>query len=139
LKSGVTNLIHGVAQKPGKPFWFGISKKQIPVFALPGNPVSSYICLHRYVLPALFKSSGCVESKPVSVRLNKPVSKNPKITAFVAVKISRDATGQLLADPLPSNTSGDFIGLIGTDGFIELQAGQISYLEGTPVTYIPWA
>lgn len=139
LKSGVTNLIHGVAQKPGKPFWFGISKKQTPVFALPGNPVSSYVCLHRYVLPALFKSSGCVESKPVFVRLNKPVSTNPKITAFVAVKISRDATGQLVADPLPSNTSGDFIGLIGTDGFIELQAGQNSYLEGTSVSYIPWA
>src|ERR1019366_3479529 len=48
---GVKKIFHGVAQRPGKPFWFGLNPDGKPVFALPGNPVSAYTCLHRYVLP----------------------------------------------------------------------------------------
>ncbi|MEX2045430.1 MAG: molybdopterin molybdotransferase MoeA, partial [Opitutus sp.] len=52
-RQGVRKVFHGVAQRPGKPLWFGVSARSTPVFALPGNPVSAYTCLHRYVLPAL--------------------------------------------------------------------------------------
>ena len=40
-------LFHKVRQKPGKPFWFGKTKTGKPVFALPGNPVSTQICAYR--------------------------------------------------------------------------------------------
>ncbi|MFN3362009.1 MAG: molybdopterin molybdotransferase MoeA [Pseudanabaenaceae cyanobacterium] len=47
----VTCYIHGVKQRPGKPFYFGVDHKyQTAIFGLPGNPVSSLICLYRYVL-----------------------------------------------------------------------------------------
>ena len=32
---GVKKLFQGVAQRPGKPFWFGLSPRRTPVFALP--------------------------------------------------------------------------------------------------------
>src|SRR6185436_11230151 len=54
---GVAQHFHQVGQKPGKPFWFGSSKKQI-VFALPGNPVSTFLCFYRYIRPWLLKSVG---------------------------------------------------------------------------------
>ena len=44
-----------VAQKPGKPLWFG-TKENKYVFALPGNPVSALFCMRRYVIPSLRKS-----------------------------------------------------------------------------------
>lgn len=48
--AGVEKLFYQVAQKPGKPLWFG-KKGQTYVFALPGNPASSLTCFLLYVLP----------------------------------------------------------------------------------------
>ena len=50
---GAEQVFHRVAQRPGKPLWFGVTREHKPVFALPGNPVSTLVCLTRYVLPAL--------------------------------------------------------------------------------------
>jgi molybdopterin molybdotransferase len=54
---GAERLFWGVSQKPGKPlgFWMVRSK---PVIGLPGNPVSSMLCLEEYVRPALRKMMG---------------------------------------------------------------------------------
>ncbi len=48
-----------VAMQPGKPQGFGVvGEDQIPIFTLPGNPVSSYISFEMFVLPALRKLMG---------------------------------------------------------------------------------
>ncbi|MEO1712325.1 MAG: molybdopterin molybdotransferase MoeA, partial [Bacteroidota bacterium] len=47
-KLGVEKLFHKIRQRPGKPFWFGKFQDQCTIFALPGNPVSSFVCLQRY-------------------------------------------------------------------------------------------
>jgi molybdopterin molybdotransferase len=47
-----------VAQKPGKPLTFGLCGR-VPVFGLPGNPVSSLVCFHLYVVPALRTMARC--------------------------------------------------------------------------------
>jgi molybdopterin molybdotransferase len=44
----------------------------------------------------------------------------------------------LLATPDPSNTSGDFAGLIGTDGFVELPAGPTEFRAGTLAVFRGW-
>ena len=49
----VEKLFHRVRQKPGKPFWFGKNVANKVVFALPGNPASSFMCTNRYFLPWL--------------------------------------------------------------------------------------
>src|SRR5688572_4494515 len=53
---GVKKLFHQVNQRPGKPFWFGASEEGKTVFALPGNPVSTYMCFYRYIKPWILKS-----------------------------------------------------------------------------------
>ena len=49
-----------VAMKPGKPLAFGMMNG-VPVFGLPGNPVSSMISFEQFVRPALLKMSGARE------------------------------------------------------------------------------
>ena len=45
----VKKHFHKIQQRPGKPFWFGTGTKGNKIFALPGNPVSSFVCLYVYV------------------------------------------------------------------------------------------
>lgn len=137
-QQGVKKIFHGVAQRPGKPFWFGVSGRGTPVFALPGNPVSSYTCLHRYVLPALAHASGAAAGAPRTVALATAVSFKPKLTYFLPVKLSSGPCAELLATPDPSNTSGDFAGLVDTDGFVELPAEQTDFPAGTLAPFRSW-
>jgi len=50
-----------IAIKPAKPFAFGLlaaSRRQVPVFGLPGNPVSSMVSFELFARPALRKMMG---------------------------------------------------------------------------------
>ena len=137
-RQGVKKIFHGVAQRPGKPCWFGLSERRTPVFALPGNPVSAYTCLHRYVLPALAQASGLEPAATRTVALAAPVVFKPKLTYFLPVRLTSGSRGELLAAPDPSNTSGDLSGLIGSDGFVELPADQFDFPAGTLAPFRPW-
>jgi molybdopterin molybdotransferase len=135
---GVKKIFHGVAQRPGKPFWFGVSARKTLVFALPGNPVSAYTCLYRYVLPALAQASGMAPALARFAALGAPVTFMPALTYFLPVRVSSGPRAELIGTPDPSNTSGDFGGLIATDGFMELPAGQMEFPEGYVARYFEW-
>ena len=137
-RQNVRRIFQGVAQRPGKPFWFGITARKTPVFALPGNPVSAFTCLHRYVLPALAHASGLTPIPPRVVALAAPVTFKPKLAYFLPVKLSSGPRAELVATPDPSNTSGDFSGLIESDGFVELLAEPTEFPAGTLVPFRPW-
>jgi molybdopterin molybdotransferase len=135
---GVRKIFHGVAQRPGKPLWFGLTPDGKPVFALPGNPVSAYTCLHRYVLPALARASGVPLQPRQRARLTAAVTFRPSLAYLLPVRISSGEGGELLATPDPSNTSGDFAGLVGTDGFVELPAETAEFPIGFVAPFWPW-
>lgn len=137
-RQGVKKVFQGVAQRPGKPLWFGVSARQTPVFALPGNPVSSYTCLHRYVLPALARASGLVETARPAVALIERVKFKPDLTYFLPVRLATGSSAELRALPVPSNTSGDFAGLLGTDGFVELPPEPSEFPAGTTAPLWKW-
>lgn len=117
-ENNVKEIFHKIAQKPGKPMWFGKNDKTI-VFALPGNPVSTYLCTIKYVLPWLKKNLGILEEKNPSVILTEDIVFKPKLNYFLQVKIQNEE-GCLYATPLKHHGSGDFISLAEADGFIEL-------------------
>ncbi len=135
---GVQKRFHGVAQRPGKPFWFGVTGRGLPVFALPGNPLSAFLCLHRYVLPALERLGGAVPRDPDTIACLPPPSTPPGLTRFVPVKLHpASSTAPRQALPLSPNTSGDFLCLIDSDGFIEV--GPEPAPSATSVyRYCPW-
>lgn len=127
---GVREVFHKIAQRPGKPLWFGIGPAGTAVFALPGNPVSSLVCLTRYVIPGLYRAMG--ESLPTGERiaLATEVEVKPSLSFFLPVRITQDDWGRSWAEPRPTNGSGDFTSLRGTDGFLELPPGPNVYPKG---------
>lgn len=136
---GVEKIFHGVAQRPGKPFWFGVTPRQTPVFALPGNPVSAYTCLHRYVFPALAAASGAREPSPRFVSLARDVTFKPPLAYFLPVTLANGPAGKWEAVPAATNTSGDFAGLVDSDGFVELPADRSEFRAGEVVRYWAWS
>ena len=136
---GVEKHVHRVAQRPGKPMWFGTRGTHRTVFALPGNPVSTLICLHRYVLPALAAGLGKANRAPRKVALAESVSCPGALTVFLPVTLASDEQGRLLGLPRKTNTSGDFSSLAGSDGFVELAAKQDEFPAGYAADFYPWA
>jgi molybdopterin molybdotransferase len=137
-RQGVRKIFQGVAQRPGKPFWFGLGARLTPVFALPGNPVSAYTCLHRYVLPALDHASGVTARAGFQAALAEPVTFKPKLACLLPVRISSSPRAELLATPGSVGTSGDFSGLVDTDGFVELPAETDDFPAGYVARFWSW-
>ena len=135
---GAKLVLHKVAQRPGRPMWFGVSARSKPIFALPGNPVSTLVCATRYLLPALRTAVGLRASEPELVELTAAVEASATLTIFVPVTLSSSPHGTLLAKPHLTNTSGDFVTLAGTDGFVELAAKRGSHAAGTVARLFRW-
>jgi molybdopterin molybdotransferase len=135
---GVRMVFHHVAQRPGKPMWFGISQTGPAVFALPGNPVSTLVCLSRYVLPALRAAMGQTPSEAPRISLTAPVDVKVPLACYLPVKLRTDDWGRTSAEPCPTNGSGDFTSLAGTDGFVELPPGPHTFPKGFVARFFRW-
>jgi len=135
---GVQEVFHNVAQRPGKPMWFGIGPQGQAVFGLPGNPVSTLVCLIRYVIPAIAEAMGTKREPPERLALAAPVTFQPPVAYFLPVIIEHDDWGRPWASPRPTNGSGDFLSLAGTDGFVELPPGPNTYPKGFVATVYRW-
>ena len=116
---GIKKLFHKVAQKPGKPFWFGKSEEGKTVFALPGNPVSTFLCFCKYFL----------NQKEEQVILDKAVFFKPNVAYFVPVK-TYFQNGKMMATPFEGSGSADFANLTDCDGFVELPADNQEFKAG---------
>lgn len=121
---GVREVFHKIAQKPGKPMWFGVTADGRPVFGLPGNPVAALVCLRRYVIPFMDACDGRVSRQAALWLRELPKGKND-LTRFVAVR--RDG---LEATAIRDNGSGDFAALGESDGFVEIAAGGLPAFPG---------
>lgn len=130
---GVEKLFYKVKQRPGKPFWFGKSKNTLGtvVFALPGNPVSSFLCTTRYFLPWLNASLGLPSPHYPTAKLTENYFFKPDLTYYLQVKVTYDDKGRIWATPLTGNGSGDFANLVHADGFLVLPAGKNSFRKGS--------
>jgi molybdopterin molybdotransferase len=126
----VEKLFHKVQQRPGKPFWFGVHTAGAVVFALPGNPVSTYMCLHRYFVPWLKASLGIGAASGIYGILSDDVTFTPPLQYFLQVKISINENGQIVATPLTGNGSGDFANLVEADAFLELPSTKANFKAG---------
>ena len=126
----VEKLFHNVHQRPGKPFWFGAHNNGAIVFAFPGNPVSTFMCLHRYFLPWLDACLNVSQRQPLYAVLEGDVTFTPALQYFVQVKLQMNDTGRLLAMPMEGNGSGDFANLLSTDAFMELPLEQSNFRKG---------
>lgn len=126
---GVEKLAYRVAQRPGKPFWFGRIEDKM-IFALPGNPVSSMVCTRRYFIPWLRQQLQLSALDSISAELSNTYNFKPSLTRFLEVGIIYKE-GKVYAEPKAGNGSGDFTTLNRSHGFMELPADQDHFEKGT--------
>jgi len=137
---GVGEIFRQVAQRPGMPMYFGSGPNGQAVFGLPGNPVSTLICLARYVAPALLHMAG---RGPMPIQ-HMPLSSAVKagragMTYFLPVTVRVDERGAPAAVPAPTNGPGDFLALTKADGFVELPpTGSESFAPGFVARFYRW-
>lgn len=130
---GVEQIFHEVEQRPGKPFWFGQRAGGAVVFALPGNPVSTFVNFYRYARPWLL-----AVQQPTSNEANAAVPAvlavetrfKPRLTHFLLVRLEMAADGRLLAYPERAGGSGDMASLLTSNAFLELPAEQEHFPAG---------
>jgi len=87
--------VHKIKQRPGKPFWFGKAPNGTLVFALPGNPVSSFLCTQRYFVTWLKASLGLSSTNHPHGILTEDTTFNPDLTYFLQVKVAYNEKGEV--------------------------------------------
>ncbi|MBK8503689.1 MAG: molybdopterin molybdotransferase MoeA [Saprospiraceae bacterium] len=126
-KAGLQEHFYKIKQRPGKPFWFGSSNNHF-AFALPGNPVSCFLCLEKYFKFWLNNSLGKtkkVESAQLSQNFNFP----PDLTYFLQVK-TESKNGVVIAHPVTGGGSGDHANLAEVDAFLQLPGDRQIFNQG---------
>lgn len=135
---GVRQIFHKIAQRPGKPMWFGVRASSQgadkAVYALPGNPVSTLACMARYVLPALKLSMGLEPQADTTVQLTAECKTLPALATLLPVRLTANGGAQ----PQPTQGSGDFTSLIGAHGCVQLPPGTEPVSAGSVVKFFAW-
>lgn len=129
-EAGAVNHFYKISQRPGKPFWFGSHPSGATIFAIPGNPVSSWLCYVRYIRPWIHSCMQQLNSTPVYASLTEEISFSPLLTYFLPVSIRQSPQGNQEATPQKGKGSGDFVNLSLADAFIELPADKETFLKG---------
>jgi len=116
-----------VAMKPGKPLLFA-SLEKIPVFALPGNPVSVMVGFEEFVRPALWKMAGRRAWKRLEVeaRLQSEVRSPIGRTEFVRAHLRQTDDG-FLAIGTGDQNSGRLSSMVRANALLEIPA-QTTFL-----------
>ncbi len=132
---GIQKIFHRVAQRPGKPFWFGKIENKI-VFAFPGNPVSTLACFTRYFLPWWHQNTHRPPLQKMYVKLKEDVHFKPDLTYFAQANIHYLSDGTLTAMVDHGHGSGDMISPTTKDGFVVLPRGKNIYKEGESYEFL---
>jgi molybdenum cofactor synthesis domain-containing protein len=118
-------LVCGIAVKPGKPTTVALVGKK-PVFSLPGHPTSALLLFHLLARPVVQIMAGrpATEAKIVKALAATRMFSAKGRRTFVMVKLKRDKSNELVAEPVESGASGAITTLAKADGFVEIPANQ---------------
>lgn len=137
---GVTKKFWNVAQKPGKPLYFGSAAEGKVVFSLPGNPVSALVCFVEYCVPALFALQGKSAPGKFHAVLAEPFPADKKRHRFLLGQVWTE-NGKLLCRISPKVESHMITSVVGSNCLIEAAPSPEALSEGAEVlcTMLPWA
>ena len=120
---GAKTIFHKVRQKPGKPLLLARKGEQL-IFGLPGNPLASHFCFHRYVAAAIRQ----MEGKPSGLQslrgeLTESVDRKRGRTHFVAATAEHAAGGWRIR-PLRGISSADIFAACPANCYVEVPPGS---------------
>jgi putative molybdopterin biosynthesis protein len=118
-------IVCGIAVKPGKPTTIALIGRK-PVFSLPGHPTSALLMFHLLARPVIQLMSGrpVTEVKTVKALASTRMFSAKGRRTFVMVKLKRDKSDRLLAEPVETGASGAITTLAKADGFVEIPENQ---------------
>ena len=107
-----------VAMRPGRPLAYG-TIGNIPLFGLPGNPVSSMISFEQFIRPALLKMMGHkkIFRKTVKAILKESIEKRKGLTHFIRAIVSF-TDGRYTASTTGEQGSGILKSMVMANGLI---------------------
>jgi molybdopterin molybdotransferase len=137
-RAAVETIFWQVAQKPGKPLFFGRRGNTL-VFGLPGNPAGALVCCLLYVLPSLLKMMGHARPAPNWHRgkLAEKMENLENRVSFVRGKVTRDEKGEYLLAHCGGQGSYMLSSFAVSDALIELPRGPAILKEGERVRFLP--
>jgi molybdopterin molybdotransferase len=123
-----------VAMRPGKPLAYG-TIGAVPVFGLPGNPVSSMISFEQFIRPALLKMMGHnkIFRKTIKAVLKEDIEKRKGLTHFIRAAVTI-ADGRYVASTTGEQGSGILKSMVRANGLIVLPEGIETMKAGDEVT-----
>lgn len=124
LQLGFEEIFWKVMQKPGKPF-FVAQDGETFLFALPGNPVSAYICFLHYLFPLIRRwYHHPFPSLPrTTAVLESAIEEDRHRSTFLRVKL-RYEDQQIIATPLSQQSSYMLRSIASADGYILIEVGK---------------
>lgn len=123
-----------VAMKPGKPIMLALYR-EVPVFALPGNPASVMVGWEEFARPAILKRGGARALKRLEVeaRLAENLHSAGGKTEFVRALVGRE-NGELVARASGEQGSGRLSTMTRANALLVIGAQQTHLEAGTQVT-----
>ncbi len=122
-------LVHGVSMRPGKPTILAVCDG-VPVFGLPGNPVSAMVVCELFVVPTVRALLG--ESAPRPIRVMARLARNLPSTAgredYAPVRLE-ERDGELWAVPVFGKSNLIYT-LVRTEGMVQVPLDSTGIREG---------
>jgi molybdopterin molybdotransferase len=130
---GATQLFWKVEIKPGRPTAFAMAGR-VPIFSLPGNPVSSMITFEQFVRPAILKMTGHrgVFHPTATAVLAHEVKKKPGRLHFHRVVLTRE-NGRYLAASSGDQNTGIMTTMVNANAIALLPADRGHFAAGDEV------
>jgi len=126
---GVREVFWQVAQKPGKPLYFGLrdaaNGRQTVLLGLPGNPGAVLIGLHVHVAAVLARLQGASEAAPAwrAGRLAAPVRADAR-EQLLRMALRIDESGQIWLERLGRQASHMLSNLSSASALVRIPAGR---------------
>jgi molybdopterin molybdotransferase len=138
-RAGVKKIFHGVAQKPGKPLYFGKTPDGRLAFGLPGNPASALVCGAVYVRRAMELMAGVSRPEPriVWAVAGEELTNRTGRTQFVRVETAVRGDGVLECRSAGGQGSYMLSSFAVSDCLAELPPGPVTVSHGEPVALYP--
>lgn len=132
---GAEIFFERVALRPGKPIVFARLPSGALVFGLPGNPVSVSVTFNLFTRTALLAMQGASEPvlKQETVVLARDVKGTMDRECYLPAQLTTNDDGELIAFPLKSGGSSDFVSFALTTALVIIPAGVNAAAAGSLV------
>lgn len=122
-----------VAMRPGKPLAFG-AMNSVPLFGLPGNPVSSMVSFEQFVRPSILKMMGYrnLFRRTLRAELMESIEKKKGTRHFIRARVTFEDS-RYRAIPTGDQGSGILKSMVQANGLIVLPEDVTSVTAGETV------